>query len=432
MRGMAHGITDCREDRGIEVAQHSVPASGASTLRPPRIDSVDLLRGLVMVIMVLDHVRDFAFSGTLHGNSPTDLAHASAAVFLTRWITHFCAPAFVFLAGTSACLQQLRGVSRSALARFLVTRGLWLIVLELTVVRFGKDFSFSQVGMGVLWALGCSMIALAGLLYLPHWATAAFGLALVFGHNLFDRFGAVSAAHGRGQPSVAAATPGGAIWSLLHVQGAILPFGPSGPRIGVGYPLVPWIGVIALGYLFGMVYSWDAARRRTLLVRLGIAITVAFVVFRGINLYGDASPWSTQASTVTTVLSFLNVTKYPPSLLFLLMTLGPAITVLAWLERPFRGRLARDLVTFGRVPLFYYVTQWYVAHLLTLGLSFATSRPTAYLLGGRAVTAPMGAGFGLGTTFVIYLASILVLYPLCVWYGGVKQRRRDLWWLSYL
>lgn len=432
MRGMAHGITDCREERGIEVAQHSVPASGGSTLRPPRIESVDLLRGLVMVIMVLDHVRDFAFSGTLHGNSPTDLTHASAAVFLTRWITHFCAPAFVFLAGTSACLQRLRGVSRSALARFLLIRGLWLIVLELTVVRFGKDFSFSQVGLGVLWALGCSMIVLAGLLYLPHWAIAMFGLTLVLGHNLFDRFGRVSATHGRGQASAVAATSGGAIWSLLHVQGAIVPFGPSGPRIGVGYPLVPWIGIIALGYLFGAVYAWDATRRRTLLVRLGMVITVAFVVFRGINLYGDASPWSPQASTVMTVLSFLNVTKYPPSMLFLLMTLGPVIMALAWLERPFRSRVAGDLVTFGRVPLFYYVAQWYVAHLLTLGLSFAMSRPTAYLLGGSAATAPAGAGFGLGTTFMIYLTSIVVLYPLCVWYGGVKHRRRDLWWLSYL
>ncbi len=429
---MNHVITEWQEACALDVAQHSVPASGGPTLRPPRIDSVDLLRGLVMVIMVLDHVRDFAFSGTLHGNSPTDLAHASAAVFLTRWITHFCAPAFVFLAGTSACLQRLRGVSRPALARFLITRGFWLIVLEVTVVRFGKDFSFSQVGLGVLWALGCSMIVLAGLLYLPHWAIVAFGLALVLGHNLFDRFGAVSAAHGRGQPSVAAATPGGAIWSLLHVQGAILPFGPSGPRIGIGYPLVPWIGVIALGYLFGTVYSWEAARRRALLVRLGLAITTAFLVLRWINMYGDASPWSTQARPVMTALSFLNATKYPPSLLFLLMTLGPAITALAWLERPFRGRVARDLVTFGRVPLFYYLTQWYVAHLLTLGLSFAMGRPTAYLLGGGAATASAGAGFGLGTTFMIYVVSIVVLYPLCVWYGGVKNRRRDLWWLSYL
>jgi len=430
--GMTHVIPESKEEQAVDVAERSVPVTGGPTLRPPRIDSVDLLRGLVMVIMVLDHVRDFAFSGTLHGNSPTDLAHASAAVFLTRWITHFCAPAFVFLAGTSAYLQQLRGVSRPALARFLVTRGLWLIVLELTVVRFGKEFSLSQVGLGVLWALGCSMMVLAGLLYLPRWAIGAFGLALVFGHNLFDRFGAVSATHGRGQPSVAATTPGGAIWSLLHVQGAIVPFGPSGPRIGVGYPLVPWIGIIALGYLFGTVYAWDATRRRTLLVRLGMVITVAFVVFRGINLYGDASPWSTQASTVMTVLSFLNVTKYPPSLLFLLMTLGPVIMALAWLERPFRSRVAGDLVTFGRVPLFYYVTQWYVAHLLTLGLSFAMSRPTAYLLGSSAATAPAGAGFGLGVTLMIYLASILVLYPLCVWYGGVKRRRRDLWWLSYL
>jgi uncharacterized membrane protein len=318
------------------------------------------------------------------------------------------------------------------LARFLLIRGLWLIVLELTVVRFGKDFSFSQVGLGVLWALGCSMIVLAGLLYLPHWAIAMFGLTLVFGHNLFDRFGAVSATHGRGQASAVAATSGGAIWSLLHVQGAIVPFGPSGPRIGVGYPLVPWIGIIALGYLFGAVYASDATRRRTLLVRLGMVITVAFVVFRGINLYGDASPWSPQASTVMTVLSFLNVTKYPPSLLFLLMTLGPVIMALAWLERPFRSRVAGDLVTFGRVPLFYYVAQWYVAHLLTLGLSFAMSRPTAYLLGSSAATAPAGAGFGLGATFTIYLASIIVLYPFCVWYGGVKRRRRDLWWLSYL
>ncbi|HTT19703.1 MAG TPA: heparan-alpha-glucosaminide N-acetyltransferase domain-containing protein [Candidatus Sulfotelmatobacter sp.] len=430
---MGNGIADLQKELTIECAEQSAPVSPGPTLRPARIESVDLLRGLVMVIMVLDHVRDFAFSGTLHGNSPTDLTQATAAVFLTRWITHFCAPAFVFLAGTGAYLQLLRGVSRPALGRFLVTRGLWLIVLELTVVRFGKEFSLFPVGLGVLWVLGCSMIILAGLLYLPRWAVATFGLALVFGHNFFDRFGAVAATHGRSQPLAAAATLGGALWRVLHVPGAILPFGPSGVRVSIGYPLVPWIGVIALGYLFGTVYGWEAPQRRALLVRLGWALTGAFVVLRGINMYGDASPWSKQANMVTTLLSFLNVTKYPPSLLFLLMTLGPMIAALAWMERPFKSRLARDLVTFGRVPLFYYVMQWYVAHLLTLGLSFVAGKPTAYLPGGGwSAATPTGAGFGLGITYLIYVASIGALYPICVWYGGVKQRRRDLWWLSYL
>ena len=396
---------------------------------PSRIVSVDLLRGLVMVIMVLDHVRDFAFSGTLHGHSPTDLGQASFAVFMTRWITHFCAPVFVFLAGTGTYLQEMRGTAGPALARFLVTRGVWLILLELTVVRFAKNSSLLPVGLGVLWVLGCSMIVLAAFLCLPRWFVATFGLTLVLGHNLFDRFGVVSATHGRGQPLNVVTNSGQAVWSVLHVSRVISPFGPEAFRIQVGYPLVPWVGVMALGYLFGQVYTWEADRRRTLLLRLGGVLTAAFVALRAINLYGDPTPWDAQASPIMTVASFLNTTKYPPSLLFLLMTMGPAIAALAWFERPLSSRGAKNLVAFGRVPLFFYLLQWYVAHLLTLAFSVLAGKPTAYLL--QPGPGSPGDGFGLGFTYLIYFASIAVLYPICVWFGEVKRRRRDIWWLTY-
>lgn len=394
--------------------------------RRSRIDSVDLLRGIVMVIMLLDHTRDFTHWGAQQFD-PADLTRTSTALFLTRWITHFCAPVFVFLAGTGAYLQLARGKPKAELARFLWTRGLWLILLEFTVVRFGVffnvDYSFLGVAQ-VIWVLGWSMIALAGLIFLPIRTVAAFGVGMVLLHNLLDP---LQVAPWQG-PGSAVPDAAAKLWMVLHQQGAFPVAGFPSPIVYVLYPLIPWVGVMAAGFAFGTVYDMDAGRRRAILLRLGLWLTAAFLALRALNFYGDPSRWSDQKSAVFTALSFLNVTKYPPSLLFLLMTLGPAMLALWWFERPVRSAIGRALIVFGRVPLFFYVLQWYTAHLIGIGLHVAAGRPVP----GPPGAAPAGNfGFGLGVTYLAWIAGTLLLYPLCRWYAGVKARRRD-WWLSYL
>ncbi len=391
-----------------------------------RIDSVDLLRGIVMVIMLLDHTRDFTHWGAQLFD-PADLTRTSPALFLTRWITHFCAPVFVLLAGTGAYLQLVRGKTTTQLSKFLWTRGLWLILLEFTVIRFGIFFNVDYAFLGVaqvIWVLGWSMIALAGLIYLPLKVIGGSGIAMMLLHNLLDRF---PAARWQGPAS---AVPDGAskLWMVLHQQGAFPVGGWPSPVVYVLYPLIPWVGVMAAGYAFGAIYDIDAGRRRKILLRSGLWLTTAFAALRALNLYGDPARWSEQKSAVFTALSFLNVTKYPPSLLFLLMTLGPAMLALWWFERPVRNALGRALITFGRVPLFFYILQWYAAHLIGIGLHVAAGKPVPGPPGG-APTA--NSGFGLGVTYLAWIAGTLLLYPLCRWFAGVKARRRD-WWLGYL
>lgn len=390
-------------------ARPSAPVRGA------RLDAVDVLRGLVMVIMLLDHTRDYVHRDALLF-SPTDLARTTVLLFLTRWVTHFCAPVFVLLAGTGAALRLARGRSRAELARYLATRGLWLVVLEFTVIRFGLAFDLDYRAfpgmLEVIWAIGVSMVVLAALVRLPTAAVAALGLGIVALHNLTD---------GWRVPGVA--------WTVLHQPGMIRLLGAP---LLVAYPVLPWIGVMLLGYALGGVYGWEAGRRRRFLVRAGWAAVAAFLVVRAADLYGDPAPWSAQESAALTVLSFLNTTKYPPSLLYLLMTLGPALLALAWLERAPRGPLARALTTYGRVPLFYFVVQWFVAHALAIALSLAAGKPVTHLFGMPGATPPLpGAGFGLGVTYLVWLAGLAVTFPLCRWFAGVKRRRTD-WWLSYL
>ncbi|MGI8619683.1 MAG: DUF1624 domain-containing protein [Gemmatimonadaceae bacterium] len=391
-----------------------------------RIDSVDLLRGIVMVIMLLDHTRDFTHWGAQQFD-PSDLARTSAALFFTRWITHFCAPIFVFLAGTGAFLQLSRGKTRAQLSRFLWTRGLWLILLEFTVVRFGVFFNLDYSFLGVaqvIWVLGWSMIVLAGLIHLPLKVVAAFGIGMMLFHNVLDPFQATQW-QGPASPVPDAASK---LWMVLHQQGAFPVAGFPSPIVYVLYPLIPWVGVMAAGYAFGAIYGFEPGRRREILLRLGFLITAAFFALRALNLYGDPSRWAVQKSGLFTVLSFLNVTKYPPSLLFLLMTLGPAMIALWRFERPVRNVIGRALVTFGRVPLFFYVLQWYTAHLIGIGLHIAAGKP----IGGPPGGPPSANfGFGLGVTYLAWIAGALLLYPLCRWFAGVKARRRD-WWLSYL
>src|SRR5579863_1001590 len=277
-----------------------------------RIESVDLVRGLIIIVMALDHVRDFF--GDLAAD-PTALSTTTAALFFTRWITHFCAPAFFLLTGTGAYLSLAR-LSKTELSRYLVSRGVWLIFLELVVMRFALQFNvdFHVTIITVLWALGWAMIALAGLIWLPVWIIAAIGVAMIAGHNLLD--GIHADAFGAWAP----------LWSVLHAPGIVFNNGRS--VVLISYVLIPWVGVTALGYVLGQVYRESAGRRKALLLWLGVGLTLAFVVLRLGNLYGDPSPWSPQTSSLWTVMSFLDTSKYPPSLLFLLMTLGPVLLLL--------------------------------------------------------------------------------------------------------
>ncbi len=375
-------------------------------IEPRRIDSVDLLRGLVIVLMALDHVRDFFAP---FGFQPENLERASPALFLTRWVTHFCAPVFVLLAGLGAALYRARGRSRREVAFFLATRGAWLVLLELTVINLSwLHFIYGgYVFIQVIWVLGISMLVLAALVWLPRWAIAAFGLALVAGHNLLDR--------------IEAADFGdlGLAWALLHEQF----WQPLGDSFGlvVVYPLLPWPGVMALGYALGGVFGLPAAERRRWLARIGLAATAAFVVLRAVDLYGDPRPWAEQArGAVYTALSFLNTTKYPASLLFLLMTLGPAIALLPLLER-WRGRLGRALVTFGRVPLFFYLIHVPAIHLLAAVWSWARYGAAGWWF-SRPEGWPQGYTPDLVTAWVVWLLVTAALYPLCARFAEHKRR----------
>jgi uncharacterized membrane protein len=396
-------------------SQAYTAAAGPANKRSYRIDSIDFLRGLVMVIMALDHVRDF-FTDVRY--EPLDLSQTDSALFLTRCITHFCAPIFILLSGDSAGMMAERK-SKAELSRFLVSRGLWLIVVEVFLVSFGWQFSVGPgfaVGLQVIWAIGVSMIVLAGLVWLPVWAIAAFGGVLVLGHNILD--------YGLFPPSdwIKPAP----FWHGLHSQGVTL---VMGFQTLLMYPLVPWVGLMPLGYLLARLYRLDEEKRRRALLTMGFAAVGLFILVRGVNAYGNPSPWSSQASPGMTVLSFLNTTKYPPSLSFLLMTLGPGLLLLAVAEG-WRGRFKNWMVVFGRVPFFYYLVHIYLAHLLALAAAEwqgfgwqALARPFWML--------PEGYGFSLPVVWVIWLAVVIMLYPACKWFANVKARRKD-WWLSYL
>jgi len=394
-----------------------------------RFEAIDLLRGLVMVIMVLDHTRDFVHVDALRFD-PTDLARTTPALFLTRWITHLCAPAFVFLAGMGPALQLGRGRSAAEVSRYLWTRGLWLVVLELTVVRFGTLFAFSFGFLGflqVIWALGVSMIVLAALIHLPRPVILAISAIMVLGHNLLDSIQVFPR-----PPSQMVVGLGPSLWSLLHQPNSIRPFGGDTPFALVVYPLIPWIGVMALGFLFGESYL-RREERAPWIARWGLALTLAFVVLRGVNGYGDQAPWSGQGSTTFTVLSFLNTTKYPPSLLYLLMTLGPGLLLLALFERHPAWPGSRTVLLFGQVPLFFYLLQWYVAHALGIALSAGAGQPLAgyFMDMPELFSTPPTTGFGLPMVYLAWIAGLGILYLPCRWWANQKRVRTD-WWVRYL
>lgn len=391
-----------------------------------RVDSIDFLRGLVMVIMLLDHTREYVHADAVRF-SPTDLTKATALLFFTRWITHLCAPTFVLLAGTSIYLQLLRGKSRAELSKFLLTRGLWLIVLEFTVVRFSMVFNVDYSFLGfaeVIWVFGVSMIVLAGLIYLPVRVVAGVGVSMIALHNLLDGITVPAAV------SLASTPPPGMLqklWLILHQPG-VVPVFENRAILFVAYPLIPWIGVMAAGYALGVVYSWDGERRRSWLFRLGLALTILFVLIRAANLYGEPQAWTSQTSAGFTVLSFLNTTKYPPSLLFLLMTIGPALLILAWADSVRRDDFwSRILITFGRVPLFYFLLQMFVAHGFGVLLGWMAGKSIGHLFMNFSASnpdVPPDAGFPLWVVYAAWLGGLVLLYPLCRWYDKLKQGRR--------
>lgn len=385
-----------------------------------RIDSIDLLRGIVMVIMALDHVRDY-FHADAFLYDPLDLTQTSVLLFFTRWITHYCAPVFVFLAGTSAFLVGHRR-GKQELSAFLLKRGLWLVFLELTVVNFAWFFNihFSLILLVVIWALGISMIVLAGLIHLPRRFILVAGLLLVAGHNSLDKI------HVPGSDWKAVG------WALLH---EFTYFDYKQVDLFVGYPILAWIGVMALGYCFGSYYLLEAPVRKKKLIQLGSGLIILFFAIRALNIYGDPVPWTSQDSAVRTLLSFINAAKYPPSLVYLLMTLGPSILFLAFAEAP-AGKVKQAFVTIGRVPMFYYLLHLYLIHGLAILAAVVTGYGVAPMVNFETwVTmnpALKGYGFNLWLVYGVWIFVVAALYPLCVWFDRYKREHRQFWWLSYL
>jgi uncharacterized membrane protein len=406
-------------DKSITLATPALLARPvAAKTRFERVESIDLLRGVVMVVMALDHVRDF-FSEQLLMD-PTDLNTTTVGIFLTRWITHFCAPTFIFLAGTSAFLSGTRGKSKPALSWFLLTRGLWLAFFEVVINRMMWMFNYDlqHHGAGVFWAIGWSLVALSVLVYLPTWLVTGLGVWTILLHNLLDGLTADQVALPRW------------LWVILHSPGDEPVV--DGITFGTGYCLIPWIGVMAAGYGFGALMLLDRTKRRRRLFLLGAVFILAFIILRATNHYGDPRPWVAQSSPHLTLLSFLNCTKYPASLLFLLMTLGPAILVLALFDRPL-SPLARPLVIFGRVPLFYYLLHIPLIHGAAVLLDYVRFGWSPLANNGpwfRPEDIPPNYGVSLPMVYLIWIGVVLVLYPPCRWFAGVKQRRHDAW-LSY-
>jgi uncharacterized membrane protein len=395
----------------------TTPTAKASSRR---VEAVDVLRGAVMVLMVLDHTRDYFGNAAI---DPTDLSRVTPALFMTRWVTHFCAPVFAFLAGTGAFLSGTRSRSRRDLAAFLATRGLWLIFLELTVVRLGLFFDpvNAPVFLTVLWSIGASFIVLAALVFVPSRLVGALGMLLIATHGIAGSF----------LPDSGTASALQAAGALLLRPG-LLPM-PAGVTVLVAYPLLPWLGVVAAGYGFGEVIKLKPAQRWRVIWITGIAMTAAFVFLRAWGGFGDPRPWSTQTTLLETALSFINCTKQPPSPLFVLMTLGPALVALAAIDRVgIHGPVGRALVTLGRIPLFYYLLQWYVIHGLAVlaclvrGFSVAWQFPPAVL-----GTPPEGWPLSLPGIYAAWVVVLAVMYWPCRWFAGVKARHPG-GWLSYL
>lgn len=401
----------------------AVPTGAARMNSGYRVNSIDFLRGLVMVIMALDHARDFFYIEGFTGN-PTDLSNTTPALFLSRWITHFCAPVFVFLAGTSIFLQGERK-SRKELSGFLLKRGLWLILVEIIIMSLILSFdpSFGSIFLQVIWATGISMIVLALMIWLPFPVILATGLVIVLGHNALNLLEAQPGF----KPSLG--------YSLMH-QAAFPAFTWKGHTVFILYPFLPWIGVMLLGYCLGKLFRSGVtpAERKKALTVIGFGAIALFLVLRAFNIYGDPLPWSGQKDALFSIFSFVNTQKYPPSLLFVCMTIGPALLFLAWAGEG-RNWFARTITVYGRVPFFYYILHFFLIHLLSA--VFYLMRGHSFAEGAAGLPnfpfrfAMPGEGFSLGITVLLWLGVVIVLYPACKWFGEYKRKSRK-WWVSYL
>ena len=378
-----------------------------------------------MIIMALDHTREFFHADAMLFPAE-DLSRTTPLLFLTRWVTHICAPVFLLTAGMGAGLRLARGSSKAELSRYLVTRGLWLIAVELVVMRLAMNFTGDlryPVLLIILWALGWSMVVLAGLIHLPAMVVGYLGLAIIVGHNAFD--------------AVSASTfgPFAWLWHVLHQPGVIT----IGPVTAVaGYPVLPWTGVMAVGFWAAGIYRWTPERRTRVLRVVGLMTVIGFCALRAWNGYGDPTPWSSQGTPAMTVVAFLATTKYPPSLTFLLMALGPAALLLAWLEHAALGS-RHPFIVFGRVPFAYYVVHFWLLHLGAALAAFLRYGATTWTfvwhplpsMGGAREMFPADLGYPLWGVYAVWVALVAGLYPACRWLADVKARRRD-WWLSYL
>lgn len=371
-----------------------------------------------MIIMALDHVRDF-FHISAMTEDPTNPATTTPILFFTRWITHYCAPVFVFLSGTSAFLSGQKKTQKE-LSSFLLKRGLFLIVLEIVVINFLVVFDplYRFIGLQVIWVIGVSMVLLSFLIYLPLRALFMIGIALVVGHNMLDGF------NYRNMEDIP-------LWYAFLHQQMFTSYG-EGRFFAVLYPLIPWPGIMLLGYCMGSWYlkEFDAAKRKKLLLGWGSAALIAFFLLRWMNVYGDLVPWTTQKDTTATIISFFNVTKYPPSLLYCCMTLGPALLLLIWLEKV-KGKWSEIVMVYGRVPMFYYILHFSLIHMLCVVAFFATGRPLSDAASGNFAFRPNDFGFSLPVVYVIWIGVIAILYPICKWYNRYKSTH-DQWWLAYL
>lgn len=390
-----------------------------------RIQSIDILRGIVMVIMALDHVRDY-FHIHAWTDDPMNLETTTPALYFTRYITHFCAPTFVFLSGVSIYLQSLRK-TKPELSAFLMKRGLWLIFVELVFVSFGWSFNpaFERFPLAIIWAIGVSMFLLGLLIRLPYKFLLALGLLIVFGHNLLDF------------QEAATGFNGGFWWDLLH-SGNWASYQIIGDHnLIIAYPLLPWLGLMILGYCAGKLFSpqFDIARRKKLLTRTGIGLLTLFVILRGINIYGNPVAWSQQQNGLYTFFSFMNIHKYPPSLLYMCVTIGGALLLLPYLEK-LENRFTKIMVVFGRTAFFYYILHLYLIHIVAMisfyvhGHTLAQSAEAESVFKWKFVIP--GEGFGLVGVYSIWIFVIICLYPLCKWYNNYKTNHKQKWWLSYL
>lgn len=390
-----------------------------------RIESIDIVRGIAMVIMALDHVRDY-FHVTANIDDPLNLDTTTPLLFFTRWITHFCAPIFVFLSGASIYLQSLRKTKKE-LSAFLIKRGLWLIFAEFTIIALAWTFlpTLNVMPMQVIWAIGISMVILGLLIHLPYKFILVLGLIIVLGHNLLDF------------PEQAPGFKAGLWWDLFH-HGyfALYKWAPNHYFMMV-YPFVAWTGVMMLGYCFGIFFSekYTADQRRSIVIRLGLGLIGLFVILRFINIYGDPYPWTAQKTGLLSFLSFMKVHKYPPSLLYLCATIGPALLVMALVER-IKNRFTNIMVTFGRTAFFYYIIHLYLIHLLS-AISFFIKGHTVKEAMDSIPNLPFlfvlpGQGYGLAMVYGVWAFVIIALYPLCKWYDRYKTAHKEKWWLSYL